>query len=355
MKIAVYAICLNEAPLVDRFAASAAAADLIVVADTGSTDGSIAALEAAGVAVTAIRVAPWRFDDARNAALALLPDDIDICVSLDLDTVLQGGWREALEAAWTPGTNLAYYNHILGRRPNGDPIQFVDNRVHARHGLRWKSPCHEYLVFDRTEERSVGVGGVLMEQFQDRGKSRAQYLPLVKLAVEEDPHSARAAHVYARELRTHGLYAEAVVAFERYLRLEPSSPEELNISMRLLAMCHLSLGDPRTALAWFERAAEEQPQLQGAWIDFACALYQQQDWRRCLDACLKAMETPLVVSEYGAYSDSGAMPEDMASVCAFRLGRLHDAVAYARRAVLQAPGVERLKANLAAMEAALTR
>jgi tetratricopeptide (TPR) repeat protein len=331
MKIAVYGICLNEAPFVARFAASAAAADLIQVADTGSTDGSVAAFEAAGVAVTAIRVRPWRFDDARNAALALLPDDIDICVSLDLDTVLLDGWREALEAAWAPGTNLAYYNHILGRRPNGDPIQFVDNRGHARHGVRWKSPCHEYLVFDRTEERSVGVGGALMEQFPDKRKSRGQYLPLLKLAVEEAPNDARAAHVLARELRNHGRHGEAIVKFERYLRLVASTPEERSMSMRLLAMSHLSLGDHQAALTWFRRAAEDQPQLQGAWIDLACALYQQKDWRGCLDACVKAMETPLVVSEYGAYSDSGAMPEDMASVCAFRLGRQQEAVAFARR------------------------
>jgi tetratricopeptide (TPR) repeat protein len=353
MKIAVYAICLNEAPFVARFAASAAAADLIQVADTGSTDGSLAAFEAAGVSVSAIRVHPWRFDDARNAALALLPGDVDICVSLDLDTVLLDGWREALEAAWAPGTNLAYYNHILGRRPNADPIQFVDNRIHARHGVRWKSPCHEYLVFDRTEERSVGVGGALMEQFADKRKSRGQYLPLVRLAVEEAPDDARAAHVHARELRKHGRYDEAVAEFERYLRLRPSGAEELSLSMRLLAMCHLSLGDQQAALAWFRRAAEDQPRLQGAWIDLACALYQQQDWSGCLDACVRAMETPLVVSEYGAYSDSGAMPEDMASVCAFRLGRRREAVAFARRAAALAPGVERLKANLASMESAL--
>ena len=168
MKIAVYAICLNEAPFVSRFVDCVRLADLVQVADTGSTDGSVAALQALGLSVRPIRVRPWRFDDARNAALALLPDDVDICVSLDLDTVLLPGWRASLEAAWTPGTNLAYYHHITGRRLNGDPIYFVDNRIHARHGLRWKSPCHEYLVFDRTDEVSAGVGEMLMEQFPDK-------------------------------------------------------------------------------------------------------------------------------------------------------------------------------------------
>ena len=168
MKIAVYGICLNEEKNVERFTASARGADLIQISDTGSTDATVALFERLGVSVNHIRIQPWRFDDARNAALALLPDDVDICVSLDLDTVLLPGWRASLEAAWTPGTNLAYYHHITGRRLNGDPIYFVDNRIHARHGLRWKSPCHEYLVFDRTDEVSAGVGEMLMEQFPDK-------------------------------------------------------------------------------------------------------------------------------------------------------------------------------------------
>jgi len=37
-------------------------------------------------------VHPWRFDVARNAALALVPDNV--CISPDLDDVLPEGWRE---------------------------------------------------------------------------------------------------------------------------------------------------------------------------------------------------------------------------------------------------------------------
>ena len=41
MKIAVYAISKNEEQFVDRFCASAADADVILIADTGSTDGTV--------------------------------------------------------------------------------------------------------------------------------------------------------------------------------------------------------------------------------------------------------------------------------------------------------------------------
>ena len=77
LKIAVYAIAKNEEQHVERFMSSARAADVIVVADTGSTDGTVAALQSAGAAVHEIHISPWRFDDARNAALALVPADFN--------------------------------------------------------------------------------------------------------------------------------------------------------------------------------------------------------------------------------------------------------------------------------------
>ena len=332
--------------------ASARLADVVCVADTGSIDGSVEALKALGALVTPISINPWRFDDARNAALALVPGDTDICVSLDLDTVMPSDWRAQVEAAWSPGTNMLYFDHRLGQHSTGQPSLFTDNRIHGRRGLRWKSPCHEYLVFDRTEERSVRTSSILMDHRPDPTKSRSQYMPLLQLAADEAPHEARASHVLARELWRAERWPEAVAEFERYLGLVASTPEERSMSLRLFGLTRLALGQGDLALGLFQQAARESPGLRGGWIDLACALYQRKDWRDCLDACLEAMALPTGDAEYGALSHSGAMPEDMASVCAWRLGLPGDAVDYARRALDLAPENARLKANLEAMRTA---
>ena len=73
MKIAVYTIALNEAANAQRWADSAADADYRIVADTGSSDDTVERLTRAGVTVHRIAIRPWRFDDARNAAMALHP------------------------------------------------------------------------------------------------------------------------------------------------------------------------------------------------------------------------------------------------------------------------------------------
>lgn len=73
MRVAVYTIALNEAAHVERWASSAADADYRIVADTGSTDETVERLTRAAVTVHRIAVRPWRFDVARNAAMALIP------------------------------------------------------------------------------------------------------------------------------------------------------------------------------------------------------------------------------------------------------------------------------------------
>src|SRR5437899_2209749 len=56
LKVAVYTIALNESANVERWASSAVDADYRIVADTGSTDGTVERLTAAGVTVHRITV-----------------------------------------------------------------------------------------------------------------------------------------------------------------------------------------------------------------------------------------------------------------------------------------------------------
>jgi hypothetical protein len=52
-------------------------ADIILIGDTGSTDDTVQLSQQHGAKVVDIRIKPWRFDKAREAVLALLPDDVD--------------------------------------------------------------------------------------------------------------------------------------------------------------------------------------------------------------------------------------------------------------------------------------
>ena len=100
MKICVYAISKNEENFVKRFCESIKNADCVLIADTGSTDNTVdIAKECVGI-VYNIAVRPWRFDTARNIALGLVPQDMDICITLDLDEIMMPGWRKEIERVW---------------------------------------------------------------------------------------------------------------------------------------------------------------------------------------------------------------------------------------------------------------
>ena len=94
MKVAAYAIALNEEKHAQRWADTTKDADFRLVCDTGSTDKTVEILRSNGVIVYEISVKPWRFDVARNTAQSLLPADIDVCLSLDLDETVDEDFFE---------------------------------------------------------------------------------------------------------------------------------------------------------------------------------------------------------------------------------------------------------------------
>ena len=135
MKVAVYAICKNEARFAARWMASMGEADGVYVLDTGSTDGTAERLRALGAVVAEEEIIPWRFDAARNRSLALVPEDVDICVCTDLDEVFRPGWRAALEGAWGPDTVQASYRYTWSFRPDGgEDTVFWSEKIHSRQG-----------------------------------------------------------------------------------------------------------------------------------------------------------------------------------------------------------------------------
>ena len=110
-KVYVYAISKNEEKFVNRWINSVSEADKVFVLDTGSTDKTVKKLKEKGAIVKSKKIEPFRFDVARNLSLEMVPKDADICVCIDLDEVLEKGWRKKLEEIWNEDTNRLRYNY----------------------------------------------------------------------------------------------------------------------------------------------------------------------------------------------------------------------------------------------------
>jgi glycosyltransferase involved in cell wall biosynthesis len=348
LKICVYAISKNEEKFVERFCEAAKEADLVFIADTGSTDGTVESARACGAMVNSIHISPWRFDHARNAALALVPGDIDICVSLDLDEILQPGWREEIERVWKDDTTRLRYMFDWGCG-----IAFKYEKIHARKGYYWHHPCHEYPVPDgRTKEVWADTDMLLVVHKPDPTKSRGQYMDLLELSVKEDPDCPRNAFYYARELSFHRRWKESIVACESYLKLPRATwQNERCYAYRVMGRCYSELGDLWNAEKSFRLAAIEAPNTREPWCELALLMYRQSKWLDCFSAAMKALQIKDRLLVYTVDPEVwGHQPHDLAAISAYWLGLQDIALEQARICVKMSPDDARLKANLALIE-----
>jgi tetratricopeptide (TPR) repeat protein len=344
MKICVYAISKNESQFVQRFCESAIDADLILIADTGSTDGTDIKARIHGATVYSICISPWRFDHARNAALSLVPSDIDVCVSLDLDEVLEDGWREEIERVWTSNTTRLRYMFDWGLG-----VKFQYEKIHHRNGYHWHHPCHEYPRPDaRTNEVYAYTNKLLVSHHPDPMKSRSQYMDLLQLSVDEDPYCPRNAFYYARELSFNSRWQESIDALNRYLNLPGADwVNERCYAYRVMAKCYSELGRPDEAEKALHKAASEAPNTREPWAELAMLMYRQSRWEECF---AYSMRTLRIKDRDLVYTCDpsvwGHWAHDLASVSAWQLGLKDIALEQAQIACNHSPDDPRLKANL---------
>jgi tetratricopeptide (TPR) repeat protein len=345
MKIAVYAISKNEASFVEQFCESAQDADLILIADTGSTDETVELARACGATVPEICITPWRFDKARDAALALIPRDIDVCISLDLDERLEPGWREEIERVWELGktTRLRY------KFDWGAGIEFFYEKIHARHGYHWHHPCHEYPRPDaRIDEVYAHTDMLLVSHHPDPTKSRGQYIDLLELSVKEDPACPRNAFYYARELTFHRRWVDSIVALHKYLE-NPNANwvNERCYAMRVMAQAYEALNDRGQAKVWLDKATKEAPGTREPWVELADLARKTEDWQLSYDCAIQALTIKDKALVYTMDPTVwGAKPHDLVALAAYHLGKRDAAVEHGQIACGLEPGDDRLKRNL---------
>ncbi|MRX74190.1 glycosyl transferase family 2 [Bacillus lacus] len=350
LKVAVYAVCRNEAEFVDRWVNSMGEADLVIVADTGSTDGTVEKLRERGVEVKSVSVQPWRFDMARNAVLNFIPDDFDVCVGTDMDEVFEAGWREKVEKAWAPGTNRLRYMFTWSFHPDGTPDKyFWFEKMHSKHGYRWVHAVHEKVhYYGEGTETYVTDGSVRLNHYPDWSKSRGQYLALLEVVMNEEPDQDRHMFWLGREYMYYGMWDEAIDRLQKHLEM-PSAQwkEERAASMRYIARSWQGKGDNELAKQWFLNAIAQAPNARESYVEMARFAYQFQDWPavyHMVEEALKITEKPVSYLNEGFAWDWYVY--DIGAISCYYLGLYSKAEELAIKALNLSPEDQRLKNNL---------
>ena len=341
MKVAIYTICKNEEKTVERWYESTRDADYHILTDTGSTDGTVALARSLGITVHQIFLNPFRFDDARNASLLVVPEDVDYCIALDADEILALGWREALEKAHAAGIDRPIYRRLEAFNPDGSvATEFNGFKVHRRFGIRWHYPIHEVPNWYSTEvEKQEFIEGFEVHHHQNKETSRAQYLPLLEMAVKENP-DARNLYYLGRELSYYKQWERCTEMLKKYLELS-IFPQERASACRILGQA-----DPKNAEDWFMQGTKEWPSRE-SYLALANYYYIEKDWVPCQFVAKEALQFDTKPMEFLAEAWAwGHMADDLVAVSAWQLGDYETAIKHGSKALKVSPDDERLKNNV---------
>ena len=358
MKIAVYTIALNEEKHVRQWYESAKDADLLLIADTGSADGTVELARSLGIDVHVISVKPWRFDLARNISLSLVPEDFDLCIAMDMDETLSENWREVVEEAYKKGINWPTYKYVVAwNEITNEILNEIDYfKIHPRKDFEWVYPIHEIVQPVPTAQKNEYNRMIIDTKIwhrQDHSKSRNQYMDLLKIAVEEQPQSWRMNHYLNREYFYQQDWQQIILTAEKALLISDGWDVERASTCMWASEAAWNLGYKVWAREWARRATKEAPEFYEAWHWLANICNLMGEWTECL---LSAKRIDVLSKQ----SHHLVKPEvwqfwgyDLAALSANALHMYETAIFYGEKALAGLPDDKRLYWNLEAYKRAL--
>ena len=348
-KICVYAICKNEEKFVERWVNSVKEADEIYVLDTGSMDNTVEELKKRGVIVSQKEINPWRFDVARNLSLDMVPNDAEICVCIDLDEVLEVGWRKKLEKIWNIDINRLRYNYNWSLDDKNNPIvNFYIEKIHTRNNYKWIHPVHEVLKYTGNgTERFITTDDITVNHYPDNNKSRSNYLPLLELSVKESPNNDRNMHYLGREYMYYGRWNECIDTLINHLNLPSATwKDERSASMRFIARSYINLKRYDEARMWLDKAIREAPYLRDPYVERALLEYQLSNYKEVEKYAKEALKIRKHEKNYinEPFSWNHTI-YDLLSISLFYQGKLEESLFYSEKALRMSPNDDRLIKN----------
>jgi tetratricopeptide (TPR) repeat protein len=259
-----------------------------------------------------------------------------------MDEVLTPGWRKPVEEAFAKGIDRLHYRRIEAFNPDGSVAsEFNGFKVHRREGIRWHYPIHEVPQWYKEEpEVKEFVTGFETHHLQDKEKSRGQYLPMLEMAVRENPDS-RNLYYLGREQSYHQQYDKSAETLKKYLEVS-IFPEERAAACRIL-----SKAEPDNAEEWFMKGTEEFACRESI-LALANYYYTKAMWDECLLVAEKALAFKEKPTQFLAESWAwGHMAYDLMAISCWQLGKWNLAYKYGKKAVEISPNDERLLKNLA--------
>ena len=349
-KICVYAIAKNEIKFIDRWYDSVKEADYVCVLDTGSDDGSYEKFQQLGIITKQKKYKNFRFDEARNDSIKLIPDDAEICVCVDIDEFFDPGWAKILKNNWGENTKRARYRYTWNFNADGsEGVVFMSDKIHKNKYFIWTHPVHEILtpIDQNLDYEIIDLPQIQLNHKADINKSRSSYLPLLELSVREHPEDDRNVHYLGREYMYHKQYDKAIETLTRHLSL-PTAVWDIErcASLRYIAACFGAKGDKKRQEEYLIRAILEADYVREPYYELAVFYYGNDDFLKSaftFNEMLKINQREL--NYMSSPACWGSSPYDYLSMCYYELKDYKKALNFVNKAIELNKNDERLINN----------
>lgn len=346
MKIAVYAPAKNEAHNVEAWVSASKDADYHVLLDTGSSDDTVRLATELGCVVAQVSILPWRFDTARNTALAHVPADVDVCLICDLDERPEPGLIEEIRAKWDPSV------HTRGWLTMDTGFRWRADRLHARAGFVWNHPAHELALpfVPEGTEHSVSLTSVMVHEQTPDMPHREHYLALLEQGTTEMAHRRQDARLWiylCREYVYREKWDQAIKTGQELLAGVHGpvwSIEQAAVS-RWVARAHAAQGRHDDELHYLRDGVHRCPDQLEPRLYLATYYYQRQLWSELVRIADKVDDLP-DSDHYLNEPWARWGLHDMAAIAHHYLGDRDEAIHHGTKALAIRPDDVRCMTNL---------
>ena len=328
----------EEENLENCLASVASAVDEIVVVDTGSRDRT---KEIAQKYTQRIYDFPWVDDFAKARNFSYDQAGMDYILWLDADDVLLPADCAALRALkenLDPAVDCVMMRYNTGFDATGNvTFHYLRERLvkRERH-FQWKDPVHEYIeVTGQIAETEIAVTHCKMNA---ETSDRNLIIYERRLATGEEL-SPRGLYYYARELKDHGRYGDAIVFFNRFLDTGQGWLEDNIVACRLLAECYRRQDmEDQQHLALVRSFRYDTPRAETC-CDLGYLYKNKGDFERAVFWFHLAVNLEKPKHNWGFMEEDcwGFLPYLELAVCCDRLGQYELAASYNERAAWWKP------------------
>ena len=272
-KIATYCTALNESHNVDTWYNCIKDSDFILVGVGTSDTATRKKLDEYKVNQLVIEHLIVNWSDVRNQLLSLIPQDIDYCLSLDLDETITEDWvAQVKHEASISDVDIFVYDYMSATTPGHVVKEKQLDRLHHRHRYSWIYPCREVLRYTQVgSEVAKYLDSVKVVHKPDLGIDRTgKYLKSLLFGYEQYKSEPRFVFSLARELFNNQMFGQSIRMFDSYLSLAGATwKQERSRAYLYMSRCSFFLNKMKEAQNYLSLADQEEPNNREIKFNFA--------------------------------------------------------------------------------------